>query len=463
MVTRFGRSPEHLGRPATTPSVQRRDPISTGTQTEKADSEVHERQERHDWQHRIRVLEAENQKLRLGQRVFQELWLFSRNSPSQLSLVYTEELERATNMHRSLWTRNSFGFASIVRFPHNPGARCRADQCQHRAVTACSNCDRPTCISHMPCDDCAIPMRRYVRVLLTGSAFPTGTEVTRRGGEGLQWPCFLNRPRPSLENLPRFRFYCFAELDDSDLHRRIQEWKTNIDALPTGIDAPPLARAFNYVKGAPGVWLADVSDVLYPFQVIRTTLNHSFPICGYNGTIWSSNVSFLLTCADHDEVRRHAFNIVVLVRGWSTRSVSVAYLIPHLVALLMPRPCEFKDRDAARLDKETKRYASRNAQQMRHPQYKWLTRYYRYFPNALTMPRTADRVSFSLFEPVIGTEESGPRLQRLIRKIRFYATTNSLPCLGDYAPPGHGRRQGAPRRRGNSGNQRRVTGQRRRH
>jgi hypothetical protein len=385
--------------------------------------------------------------------VFRELWLFANKAPSQLSLVYTQELERVTNMHASMWETDRFSFANIVRLNTrlqcetrlNPGHRCPQD-----AITACSTCKRARCISHMPCSHCVRP--QYVRVLVAQPAFPSAMQIESRGVEKGEMPYFLNRPRPSLEKLPRFRFYIFAQLGDSDLHRRIRKWKANIDALPTSADAPPLSRAFDYVKHAPGVWLADVSDVLYPFQAIRTTLNHSFPPCGYDGSVWNRNVDFLLTCADHDEIRRHAFNIVVWVRGMSQRSnTSFAYLVPRLVAFLMPclRPAE--ERNVARLDNETARYASTNAQGLHHPKYRWLTQYYTYFPDAFSVPRLRNSVSFSLLEPI-----RGPRLQRLVHKIQFYATTGSLPLMRS-APPGlvrHDRRRVRPRGGRKSGKRR---------
>jgi hypothetical protein len=200
--------------------------------------------------------------------------------------------------------------------------------------------------------------------------------------------------------------------------------------------APPFARLFGYLKDAPGEWIADVNGTLFPFRAIRNAPNAAFYVMSTDtNKVWRRDLSFLLTCADHDQLSRTAISLTVLLRGLPQQWPNVdwaSFLLPTLVDFLGPQTEPAEARDQAAFDTKTAAYRSLQGDWKDHtedPCNKWLERYYDHNLR-VSVPPLDTKPVFSYFQPV-----TRRRRECVLRKIKFYATTTELPSVYSRNPP----------------------------
>ena len=176
----------------------------------------------------------------------------------------------------------------------------------------------------------------------------------------------------------------------------VANWYRQIMKLDTTSDAPPLARAFSYIKQVPGEWIAIQGDKAYPFHAMRRAANPAFTLSTLRSEDWKVNMSYLLTWADIDEKAQAIDRIKTLFAALRANNMAVGFeqgLIYIMMDYLLPRPQRAQQRspegtnyhtavwlseDPAKQATSPNREAcpTRRAAKLETTQYTWLVRYY---------------------------------------------------------------------------------------
>ena len=294
------------------------------------------------------VAAAENLRLRQGQIVFKELVAFAHRQPSQLALVFTHELKNVCDSSR--WELFDSGSADVIRLTDT--IPCSHRRCSWNAVMVCKGCNANQCRLHLPCTTCNYftPLPRPGEPL-----YPTERErgqARARGNSDTDLTCwnYTLRPRMGLQG-EHFEYYNFKwarERGTMTKERQVANWHRQIMALDTGRNAPPLARAFDYIKQVPGEWLIFKDDHIYPFHAMRQAANPAFTTSGFNTEEWRATMSYLLTWADIDEKDQAIAEVKTLFLTLQANNVALSYvtgLIWIFLDYLLPRPKHAHERN----------------------------------------------------------------------------------------------------------------------